>query len=1348
MAESVRGINVVIGADTTKLGKALSNVEERSKSIRSELKQVDKLLKFNPGNTEALAQKQKLLSDQIQTTAEKLNTLRSVEKQVQEQFQRGDIGEAQYRAFRREIEFTEISLNSLKNKLSQTEQEQQRIATATKQLETLFKATGKEVNDFANVLGSNLTNAISNGTASSRQLDLAIEKIGQAAFGTKVDLDKMKQALASVDDGNSLKNVRKELDSLAKEANEAKESVGDLGSELTNMAAGLAAGGGIAGAIEKALDVSTLKTKIDVTFEVPESSKAAVKDAVRTIEAYGVDAEAALEGVRRQWALNKNASDEANASIVKGAAAISKVFSGVDFTELIQETNELAAGIEVSNTEALALVDALLKAGFPPEQLDTIAEYAKQMKDAGFSVKEIQAIFEAGIDVKSWNIDNLNDGVKEARINMAAFGQEVPKAMKELLSGTGVSAKQFQQWGKAVAGGGEAGSKAMSEMVTWLDGIKDKSLQNAIATQIFGTMWEDQGSNLISVFQGVGNAVDKTAENTNGLYETMGKINADPAVQLQKAMGDLKTASEPLLSVIADVVSAIAEWVSNNPTLAATITAIASTIGILTGAAMALAPIFTAIAAAAGALGVSIGAIAAPIAIAVAAIAGLVAAGIALWKNWDSIKAFLSTTWEAIKNAGVSIWNGFKAFLSTTWNAIKTVTTVVWNAIKSELTTVWNVIKNTASTVFNAIKTAISTIFNVIRSVVTSVWNGIKSTLISIWNGLKNTALSVWNGIKSAISNVVNGIRSTISNVFNSIKSTVSSVFNSIRSIASSIWNGIKSAISTAVNTAKSAVSNAFSAMRNAVSSIMSRIKSTISSMWNNAVSYLKGINLYSIGKDIIQGLINGIGSLAGSIKRKVEELASKIPAWAKKMLGIHSPSRVMRDQVGVQVGAGLAQGISKSTSKVTKAAAAQAKAIQKAASEAIKNLELKYDTKKISASTYIRELEKIRKNYKLTGDQARKVSREIYQANQALNKQAAVFRKTIGKINSGVLSANDKYISKFRSINENLKKEIQKVKDDYNKQLNDLTNSIYNQVGLFDEVKTENVDASKLLQNLKNQNAQMKQFQADLAKLQKMGVSKAFIDELRSMGLSAADEIHAIASMPKNMMNEYVKAWKEKHQLANKEANIQLADAKKQMEAQIRALTASAKVELSKLRTEWINSLKKLNSEVVKLGSFRNSGRVLGRDTVKGLINGLKSMSGPLADVAKSLAKTIEQTIKKTLKIKSPSRVMRDEVGKWIPLGLAEGISKHIDAVVSVANRMAQATIPSVNNKEVFASESFRNAGFNEVQKEIIVQQQQAQPPIVIQIPLNGRIIAQETFNDIKDLIDFHENRRRQFAR
>ena len=329
--------------------------------------------------------------------------------------------------------------------------------------------------------------------------------------------------------------------------------------------------------MQSALDLSELDTKIDISFDINDDSKKVVKESLREIEAYGVQGEEALEGLRRQWALNKDASDEANASIAKGAAAITKAFDGIDFKELIQETNEIGSAIGVSNEEALALTNTLLKAGFPPDQLDTISEYGQQMRDAGFSAKEIQSIFEAGIDTKTWNIDNLNDGVKEARIRMAEMSQGLSKAMVEnLLPSVGMASEKFIEWGQAVAEGGEQGSKAMSEMVTWLDGIEDKALKNAIAVEIFGTKWEDQGQNLISVFKSVGDATDKSKSNIDGLADTVNKIDETPAVQFRQAISDLKTALEPVLEVLAKIIGIIASWVSENSKLASIIITIAA----------------------------------------------------------------------------------------------------------------------------------------------------------------------------------------------------------------------------------------------------------------------------------------------------------------------------------------------------------------------------------------------------------------------------------------------------------------------------------------------------------------------------------------------------------------------------------------------------------------------------------------------------------------------------------------------------------------------------------------------------------------------------------------------------
>ena len=499
MNKNIKGITIVLDGDTTKLSKAMQSVVSESVKLHKELKEVERALKFDPGNAELLSQKQEILTKNIELTTQRLKKLNDVQAQVEAQFKRGDISAEQYRGFRREVVLTESSLKDLKRKL------------------------------------------------------------------------------ADIDGGSSLDKLKQQFSSIEKSADDAKKSVTELGGELKDLAVGAVAGAGVAGVVQSALDLSELDTKIDISFDINDDSKKVVKESLREIEAYGVQGEEALEGLRRQWALNKDASDEANASIAKGAAAITKAFDGIDFKELIQETNEIGSAIGVSNEEALALTNTLLKAGFPPDQLDTISEYGQQMRDAGFSAKEIQSIFEAGIDTKTWNIDNLNDGVKEARIRMAEMSQGLSKAMVEnLLPSVGMASEKFIEWGQAVAEGGEQGSKAMSEMVTWLDGIEDKALKNAIAVEIFGTKWEDQGQNLISVFKSVGDATDKSKSNIDGLADTVNKIDETPAVQFRQAISDLKTALEPVLAVLAKIIGIIASWVSENSKLASIIITIAA----------------------------------------------------------------------------------------------------------------------------------------------------------------------------------------------------------------------------------------------------------------------------------------------------------------------------------------------------------------------------------------------------------------------------------------------------------------------------------------------------------------------------------------------------------------------------------------------------------------------------------------------------------------------------------------------------------------------------------------------------------------------------------------------------
>lgn len=127
----IKGLTVEIGGDTTKLGKALESVNKQSGDLSKELGEINRQLKFDPENTELLAQKQKVLEDAIGATASKLETLREAERQVQKQFERGEVSEEQVRALRREIIATEGKLDSYRQAARETADAVENLGTQT-----------------------------------------------------------------------------------------------------------------------------------------------------------------------------------------------------------------------------------------------------------------------------------------------------------------------------------------------------------------------------------------------------------------------------------------------------------------------------------------------------------------------------------------------------------------------------------------------------------------------------------------------------------------------------------------------------------------------------------------------------------------------------------------------------------------------------------------------------------------------------------------------------------------------------------------------------------------------------------------------------------------------------------------------------------------------------------------------------------------------------------------------------------------------------------------------------------------------------------------------------------------
>lgn len=116
----IKGITIEIGGDTTKLTDSLKDVDKELDSTNKQLKDVNKLLKFDPSNAVLLEQKQRLLGESIQKTKERLDKLKEAQAKAKELLEKGELGQDKYDALSREIEDTQISLNNLEKQAEKT----------------------------------------------------------------------------------------------------------------------------------------------------------------------------------------------------------------------------------------------------------------------------------------------------------------------------------------------------------------------------------------------------------------------------------------------------------------------------------------------------------------------------------------------------------------------------------------------------------------------------------------------------------------------------------------------------------------------------------------------------------------------------------------------------------------------------------------------------------------------------------------------------------------------------------------------------------------------------------------------------------------------------------------------------------------------------------------------------------------------------------------------------------------------------------------------------------------------------------------------------------------------------
>ncbi|WP_443726090.1 phage tail tape measure protein, partial [Ruminococcus callidus] len=212
MANRIKGITVEIGGDTTKLSKALESVNKNIKNTQTQLKDVEKLLKLDPTNTELLSQKHKLLADAVSATKDKLSTLKIAAEQANTALANGEISQQQYDALQREI--------------VETEQELRRLQTEADKTNTAFAKIGA-----AGEVMQNVGNKISGAGEKLMPITAGVTALGTLAVKTGADFDSAMSKVAAVsgatgEELDALRDKARDMGSKTKfSASEAAEAM-------------------------------------------------------------------------------------------------------------------------------------------------------------------------------------------------------------------------------------------------------------------------------------------------------------------------------------------------------------------------------------------------------------------------------------------------------------------------------------------------------------------------------------------------------------------------------------------------------------------------------------------------------------------------------------------------------------------------------------------------------------------------------------------------------------------------------------------------------------------------------------------------------------------------------------------------------------------------------------------------------------------------------------------------------------------------------------------------------------------------------------------------------------------
>ena len=682
MSSRIKGITVEIGGDTTKLEKALKGVNTEIKNTQSQLKDVNKLLKIDPGNTELLSQKQKLLTQAVDETKKKLDTLKTAAEQANSALASGDITQEQYDALQREIAETEQNLKALEKAAKNSDTALQKMAANGEKL--------KSLGDKVSGVGQKLLPATATVTA-----------LGAASVKTAADFDSAMSKVAAVsgaagDDLEKLRDKAREMGSKTKfsasEAAEAMNYMAMAGWKTEDMLDGIEGIMNLAAASGE--DLST-------TSDI-------VTDA---LTAFGL-----------------SAKDSGHFADILAAASSNANTNVSMMGETFKYCAPIAGSLGFSAEDTAEAIGLMANSGIKSSQAGTalrtvMTKLTGDIKLSGDALGEV-TIATTNADGSMRGLSDILGDCREAFGKMTE--SEQANAAQSLVG------KNAMSGFLALMNAAPADIEKLSTAIDDCNG-KSEEMANTMQGNLAGqlTILKSQlqelaisvGELLMPAIRQIVSWVQKFVGKLNRMDETTKKVIVTIAL--------IAAAVSPVLIIIGKVITAVGTIMTIIPKLAGVINVVKTAFSAL-NAVMLANPIFLVIAAITALVGIFI------------YLWNTSDSFRQFWIDlWENIKAAASAAWEAIKAFFTAAWEAIKSTAETIGNALKTGVLAIWNGIKTGITTAVNAIKNTVTAVWNAIKTYISTVLNFIKNTVSSVWNGIKNTVSTVVNAIKTAVTNV-----------------------------------------------------------------------------------------------------------------------------------------------------------------------------------------------------------------------------------------------------------------------------------------------------------------------------------------------------------------------------------------------------------------------------------------------------------------------------------------------------------------------------------------------------------------------------------------------------------------------------